>query len=63
MGGNSGTGPGDITPDGCAVDFNALLPTLISPDELRADLAAAGLSFGQVLTEDQAWFTAKPELT
>lgn len=34
----------------------------ISADELRADLAAAGLSFGRALTEDQAWFTAKPEL-
>ena len=32
----------------------------ISPDELRADLAAAGLSFGRPLTEDQAWFTAYP---
>lgn len=35
----------------------------ISPDELRAGLAAAGLSFGQALTEDQAWFTAHPAVT
>lgn len=28
MGGNSGTGPGEITPDGCAVEFYALLPTM-----------------------------------
>ncbi len=32
----------------------------ISPDELRADLAAAGLSYGRALTPDQAWFTANP---
>ena len=32
----------------------------ISPDELRAGLAAAGLAFGRTLTEDQAWFTANP---
>ncbi len=27
-GGNAGTGPGEITPDGCAVDFYALLPAM-----------------------------------
>ena len=32
----------------------------ISADELRADLAAAGLSYGRALTPDQAWFTAYP---
>jgi SAM-dependent methyltransferase len=32
----------------------------ISPDELRADLAGAGLRFGRALTPDQAWFTAHP---
>ena len=35
----------------------------IGADELQGDLAAAGLSFGRALTEDQAWFTAHPELT
>jgi hypothetical protein len=35
----------------------------ISPDELRANLAAAGLTFGRALTGDQAWFTAHPALT
>jgi spermidine synthase len=32
----------------------------IGPDELQADLAGAGLRFGQSLTPDQAWFTAHP---
>jgi SAM-dependent methyltransferase len=32
----------------------------ISPDELRTDLATAGLRFGQALTADQSWFTAYP---
>ena len=32
----------------------------ISDAELTADLDAAGLTFGQSLTEDQAWFTARP---
>jgi spermidine synthase len=32
----------------------------ISDAELTADLDAAGLTFGRWLTEDQAWFTARP---
>jgi SAM-dependent methyltransferase len=36
MSGNAGTGPGDITPDGCAVDFYALLPTFGEPDIVHA---------------------------
>jgi SAM-dependent methyltransferase len=32
----------------------------ISDDELTADLAATGLRFGGWLTDDQAWFTARP---
>ena len=28
MGSNAGTGPGEITPDGCAVEFYALLPAM-----------------------------------
>jgi hypothetical protein len=33
---------------------------VIGADELTGDLAAAGLRFGRWLTEDQAWFTARP---
>jgi SAM-dependent methyltransferase len=32
----------------------------IADDELRGDLAAAGLVFGQWLTDDHVWFTARP---
>jgi len=32
----------------------------IADAELTADLAAAGLAFGRWLTEDHAWFTARP---
>lgn len=32
----------------------------ISDAELAADLDAAGLAFGQWLTEDKTWFTARP---
>ncbi len=38
MSGNVGTGPGDITPDGCAVDFYALLPAFGEPDIVHAAL-------------------------
>jgi SAM-dependent methyltransferase len=31
-----GTGPGEITPDGCAVDFYALLPTMGEPEIVDA---------------------------
>jgi SAM-dependent methyltransferase len=34
----------------------------ISDAELIADLDAVGLTFGEWLTEDQAWFTARPRL-
>jgi SAM-dependent methyltransferase len=34
----------------------------ISDAELTENLDAAGLTFGQWLTEDQAWFTARPRL-
>jgi SAM-dependent methyltransferase len=33
---NSGTGPGEITPDGCAVDFYALLPPMGEPEIVDA---------------------------
>lgn len=32
----------------------------ISDEELASDLAAAGLAFGQWLTDDHSWFTAVP---
>jgi len=32
----------------------------ISDDELASDLAAADLRFGHWLSEDRAWFTARP---
>jgi SAM-dependent methyltransferase len=32
----AGTGPGEITPDGCAVDFYALLPALGEPEIVHA---------------------------
>ena len=32
----------------------------ISDDELASDLAAADLRFGDWLSEDRAWFTARP---
>lgn len=31
-----GSGPGDITPDGCAVEFYALLPTMGEPETVHA---------------------------
>ena len=34
----------------------------VSDAELTTDLDAAGLTFGQWLTEDQSWFTARPRL-
>lgn len=33
---NAGTGPGVITPDGCAVDFYALLPPMGEPEIIAA---------------------------
>jgi SAM-dependent methyltransferase len=33
---NLGTGPGEITPDGCAVDFYALLPPMGEPEIVHA---------------------------
>jgi hypothetical protein len=33
----------------------------IGDEELSADLAAAGLRLGDWLTDDRAWFTARPE--
>ena len=32
----------------------------ISDEELTSDLAACGLRFGDWLTDDHAWFTARP---
>jgi SAM-dependent methyltransferase len=48
MSGNVGTGPGDITPDGCAVDFYALLPTFGEPEIVHAAVpdAASILELG-----------------
>ena len=42
---NIGTGPGVITPDGCAVDFYALLPAMGEP----AIVHAAALAGGSIL--------------
>jgi len=39
-----------ITPDGCAVDFYALMPSL----------AEGGLRLDCYLTEDRNWFRAVP---
>jgi SAM-dependent methyltransferase len=39
---------------------HAFSPFQISEDELRADLASAGLAFGRWLTDNRAWFTACP---
>jgi SAM-dependent methyltransferase len=36
---NVGTGPGEITPDGCAVDFYALLPPMGEPQVVHAAVA------------------------
>jgi SAM-dependent methyltransferase len=36
---NVGTGPGEITPDGCAVDFYALLPAMGEPEIVHAAVA------------------------
>jgi SAM-dependent methyltransferase len=35
-----GTGPGEITPDGCAVDFYALLPPMGQPEIIHAAVPA-----------------------
>ncbi len=39
---------------------HAFGPFKIGDSELTSDLAAAGLKFGRWLTEDHAWFTARP---
>jgi SAM-dependent methyltransferase len=36
MGVNAGTGPGEITPDGCSVDFYDLLPVMGEPEIVHA---------------------------
>jgi SAM-dependent methyltransferase len=36
----AGTGPGEITPDGCAVDFYALLPPMGEPEIVHAAVPA-----------------------
>jgi SAM-dependent methyltransferase len=43
-GGNSGTGPGVITPDGCAVDFYALLPPGHEAEIIHKAAGQAGAS-------------------
>jgi SAM-dependent methyltransferase len=40
MSDNVGTGPGEITPDGCAVDFYALLPAMGEADVVHAAVPA-----------------------
>jgi 2-polyprenyl-3-methyl-5-hydroxy-6-metoxy-1,4-benzoquinol methylase len=40
MGANVGTGPGEITPDGCAVEFYALLPPMGEAAVVHAAVAA-----------------------
>lgn len=37
---HSGTGPGEITPDGCAVEFYALLPGMGEPEIVHAAIAS-----------------------
>lgn len=37
---NEGTGPGEITPDGCAVDFYALLPPMGEPEIVHGAIPA-----------------------
>jgi SAM-dependent methyltransferase len=37
---NVGTGPGEITPDGCAVEFYALLPPMGEPEVVHAAVPA-----------------------
>lgn len=55
MSGNVGTGPGDITPDGCAVDFYALLPALGEPEIVHgalpdgASILELGCGTGRIL--------------
>jgi SAM-dependent methyltransferase len=39
---------------------HAFSPYRIRNEELHADLAAAGLAFGEWLTDSRAWFTARP---
>lgn len=39
---------------------HAFSPYRIGNEELEADLAAAGLAFGGWLTDNHAWFTARP---
>jgi hypothetical protein len=58
---NVGTGAGEITPDGCAVDFYALLPAMGEPAQRRAFLAACGRHvdpLGTVVVQQAApsWF-------
>ena len=56
-----GSGPGPITPDGCAVDLYAALTARDVPDEeLPGLLAAADLRLDRVLTDDGSWFVAVP---
>ena len=52
-----------ITPDGCAVDFYALMPAFtnrLDEDVLVAALATAGLRLDRYLTGDHSWFRAVP---
>jgi hypothetical protein len=67
-----GSGPGEITPDGCAVDFYALLPPMGEPevvhafvacrDELEEQVGGFGLE-GDVagLVDDQERVAAQPD--
>ena len=60
-------GPQDAATMSCEMEYRAGGRTWtqawtcheLGAEELTADLAAAGLTFGSWLTEDQAWFTAR----
>jgi hypothetical protein len=52
---NQGTGPGTITPDGCAVDLYTLLRPGREPEIVPADGAV-----DRYLTDDHQWLRAVP---
>jgi hypothetical protein len=65
-----GTGPGAITPDGCAVDVYRVLPAMGEPEVVHGAIpagagtlelgAGAGLAVDAYLTGDGSWVRAVP---
>jgi hypothetical protein len=51
--GHQGTGPGTITPDGCAVELYSRLPAGADPD-----IVAAAVPAEAYLTDDRTWVRA-----